>query len=242
MNILNETCIIFNESFKALVRIIRDLNPDGCIDGLGSSSVRDYNVDLILESQQTIRDWFKSRINIRNGCRSQLDYYAILNAVICDIERCSSWDDVFKQIEASHMGNISFVMCDDDEYEYENDGNKDRCICGHVCGRRRLAIVSNPYTHLNCITACDCITKVGIITKGAFLKASKLSIVAQKERQCHNFTKFANLVFKYEVLRLGFRKCCDCSRYVVNMLDPKWKRRCFPCWSQINLIEKSKTK
>ncbi len=142
-------------------------------------------------------------------------------------------------MEDSHRADISFVMCDG-EYEYENDDDKDRCICGHVCGRRRLAIVSNPYTNLNCITACDCITKVGIITKHAFLKASKLSVVAQKERQCRNFTKFANLVFKYEVLRLGFRRCCDCLCYVVNILDPKWKRRCFPCWRQINPIEKSK--
>jgi hypothetical protein len=239
MNPLNETCIVFNESFKSLVRIIRDLNPDGCISGIRYASSRDYNVDTILESQQTIRDWFESRINVRKGCRSQLDYYAILNAVICDIERCYSWNDVFKQLEESHRSNISFVWCED-EYEYENEDILPKCICGHFCKRKNLAIVTNPHTNLNCITACDCITKIGIITKYSFKKASALSRDLNVARQHRVFTKFANLVFKYEYLRLGFRKCCDCLQYVVNILDPKWKRRCFPCWRQINPIEKSK--
>ena len=44
MNPLNETSIIFNESLKALIREIRDLNPCGCISGLYSSKV-----DTILE-------------------------------------------------------------------------------------------------------------------------------------------------------------------------------------------------
>jgi len=237
MNPLNETCVIFNESFKALVRKIRDLNPDVCIGGISSSSVRGCNVDTILESQQTIRDWFASRINIRKGCKSQSDYYAILNAVICDIERCSSWDDVFKQMEASQRINISFVRSDNDNDEW---GVIPKCICGHLCSRNSLAIISNPYTNLNCLTACDCVTKVGIITKGAFKKASKISSDIRAENQHRIFTKFANIVFKYEVLRSSFRKCCDCLCYVVLQTDPKWKSRCFLCWRQINPIEKSK--
>lgn len=237
MNTLNETCIIFNESFKALVLEIRNLNPHGCIDGLGSPSVRNYNVDLILESQQTIRDWFASRINVRKGCKSQSDYYAILNSVICDIERCYSWDDVFKQMECSHKSGISFIRSDNDD---DGVGLHPKCICGHLCNFNNLALVSNPYTNLNCITACDCITKVGIITKHAFKKASIQASVFNAEKQHRLFTKFANIVFKYEHLRLGFRKCSDCMCYVVNITDPSWKRRCFPCWRQINPIEKSK--
>jgi len=236
MNPLNETCIIFNETFKGLVRRIRDLNPGGCMDGIGSSSVRDYNVDSILTSQQVIRDWFKNRVNIRPGVRGQPDYYAILNAVICDIERCTSWNDVFKQVEESHKTNISFVTTEDDEYEYENEDILPRCICGHFCKRKSLAIVTNPYTNLNCITACDCIVKIGIITKYAFKKASELCV----ERRRHLFTKFANIVFKYEAVRRLFRRCCDCLCYVVLQTDPKWKCRCLPCWKQINLVEKSK--
>lgn len=240
MNPLNETCIIFNETFKALIREIRDLNPSGCVDGIGSSSVRSCNVDTILESQQIIRDWFASRINVRKGCKSQLDYYAILNAVICDIERCSGWDDVFKQVEASHRTNISFVTTEDDEYEYEDESILPRCICGHFCKRKSLAIVTNPYTNLNCITACDCIVKIGIISKHCFLKGARLSCIAKAEKQSRAFTKFANIVFKYEAVRRLFRKCCDCLCYVVLQTDPKWKCRCLPCWKQINLVEKSK--
>ena len=232
MNPLNETSIIFNESLKALIREIRDLNPSGCISGLSSS-----NVDIILESQQTIRDWFASRINIRKGCKSHPDYYAILNTVICDIEQCYNWDDVFKQIETSHRFSqlMSYVY---DDFDDVRGSILNRCICGHYCHRNNLAVIANPYTKLNCVTACDCITKVGIITKHAFKKASKNSRIAKIEK----LTKFANLVFKYEVLRLGFRKCCDCLCYVVSKTDPNWKRRCFPCWRQANVIETGEKK
>lgn len=237
MNPLNETCIIFNETFKALIREILNLNPGGCIGGISSASVMSYNVDTILESQQIIRDWFKTRVYIRNGVMAQPDYYAILNAVICDIERCYSWDDVFKQVASSHSSNMSFVMADDDD---DSENILLRCICGHYCSRKHLALTTNPYTNLNCITACDCITKVGIITKHAFKKASKQSSDLRMRKRQHLFTKFANLVFKYVDVRDRFRLCCDCSQYTVLQTDPRWKCRCFPCWRQINKKTESK--
>ena len=226
---INKTTIIFNESFKALVQEIRHLNPDDCINGLKDSIASEANILILLASQKYIRNWFSSRIKIGKGCKSLPDYYAILNAVITDINICYSWDDVFKQVIESHKSCVSYIRCDGDDDRYFN---KYQCICGQTCGRNSLSITTNIHTKLNCLTACECITKMGIISTSQYKRGA---LIAGRERGLKNEFirgKFINFIFKYVCIRDRFRKCNDCLCYVILKLEPSWKRKCLPCWKQ----------
>ena len=198
---INQTNICFNDKLKECIYLFRSENPNGAISILRNGSTNDENIEMINKAQADIRKWFANnqwRIDINSYLSVEIksfqhpDYYALLNAVVVDLDQCENWDDVYKQINeaiTNNNANLSQTMSFLDLGDFDETKEfQYKCLCGHSCKNENLALIKNPFTKLHLLVACDCITKTGIISKNEFKKRAEQNnsfyITQKKIKNC----------------------------------------------------------
>lgn len=246
---LNNTRVVFDYKLKQCIMNI----PKGLLDAL-----RSIDYMCLQDAQEDIREYFRKHqreFNIagilKNSYENCPDYYALLSAVTADLSACESWTDVYEQFTSSfryndQLNNMydasgSIIFCDFQE-DY-NELIKITCMCSHRCCPENMSIITNKYTGLNNLIACDCLEKTGIISSYQFKKKrlqndAYAKIIVKKEeakmKKKNIYELFENIVSKYTNKIITHRKCQQCN--VLNILkdDPAWKKICKNCYIQKN--------
>lgn len=246
---LNNTRVVFDYKLKQCIMNIpqRLLNQLRCEDYVH-----------LQDTQEEIREYFRNHQGefnvagiLKNSYENCPDYYALLSAVTADLSVCETWQDVYNQFTSSfkyneQLNNMydasgSFIFCDfPDDY---NELIKITCMCSHKCCPENMSIITNNYTGLNNLIACDCLEKTGIISSYQFKKKrlqndAYAKIIVKKEeaknKKKNIYDLFEKIVSEYTNKINTFRKCQHCN--VLNILkeEPSWKKICKNCYIQKN--------
>jgi hypothetical protein len=227
----------------------------------------DYN--CLQETQQKLREYFVTHQNefniagvLKHSYVNCSDFYALICSVTCDLSICETWKDVYNQYKSSlhHKETLydasnnllyrDFTLCNyDDDYDPKQ---KIVCMCGHNCCPENMSIITNKYTGLNALIACDCLEKTGIITSYEFKKKIKKNdgyakILVKKELEKQ---KMNNKIYRWEKLvskcvELQDKRICEeCGILSIEKTAPIWKKKCLSCHYKKNtgvclLINKS---
>ena len=232
----NDTRIEFDNNLK---RCILNMPND-----LKNRLLMDNYVD-IQPAQQEIRDYFvknQSEINIKGRLTFKYDscpdFYALLSASIADLSICNNWDDVFLQFKQSnykqhHLQLINYP---------KNISYKDvmTCMCSHKCSPENMSVVTNKFTGLNVLIACDCLEKTGIISSYEFKKKVRkndryakfiVEKAYEKERQKNVDYRWKKLISNYIEKIETHRRCNRCEKLAIEKSKPEWFKDCVNCYN-----------
>jgi hypothetical protein len=261
----NKTNICFNNKLKECIKLLREENPNGAISILRNGSTSDENIEMINKALIDIRKWFANnqrRIDMNSYLSVEIksfqhpDYYALLTALVADLDQCESWEDVYNQVDKAikeNSANLSETMSFLDLGDFdERKEFQYKCLCGHNCKNENLALIKNPFTELHLLVACDCITKTGIISKYEFKKRAEQNhsfYITQKKRaklQKAAQQKLAEWAYRYSfwkmihtMIKIGreysdrkktHRSCLSCGKLNIEKTKPKKNIDCVPCW------------
>lgn len=236
-DVLNKTRITFDYKLKLLILNFRQTHKEEMV----KFSLKSYL--LLIQAQAVARQYFydhQQELNIAgrltNSSESMPDYYALMRALIVDLELCDSWEDVSKQILfQSKWTYCNFSFTD----KYDTPVDNIQCACSHVCCPENMSILENSLTNMHLLIACDCLTKTGITTAYEFKKKRKDNDVYAKiiynktlqKQTTQNVTKkWEQLVVKYINVKQTKRLCNTCGVYTINILEPLWKVKCVACY------------
>lgn len=230
MNNINQTSIIFNQNLKNCIAQLHELNPSNCI-----SNMKKNDYKSVLDGQENARKWFMENqflLNIENNRKltkasyNYPNFYALLCANVCDLNRCRTWEDVSLQIAELHSKSDN-IFCDFDEDVYNI-----HCSCGHIVCPDHTAMIK--INNMNIIIACDCLEKTGIMSKAEFKRLDK--------PECYNLLHEARLKRNAERLRLrkirlarearesSHRQCLLCKEYMIPNDKPEYFKYCGSCY------------
>lgn len=248
------------EDYNNNTRVVFDYNLKLCIMNIPIDLIeqlKTFDYVSLQDTQRQLREYFVSHQNEFNiAGRLTLsyeccpDFYALISAVIADLSMCDTWNDVYEQFVSSlkkdetlygesknNNNNNNFKLCDyGDDY---NEKEKIICMCSHVCCPENMSIITNKYTGLNALIACDCLEKTGIINSYEFKKKvkkndcySKILVKKELEKQ-----KLKNNIYKWEKMVLQcleknatYRKCAKCGVLSILKNEPLWKKKCCNCY------------
>ena len=237
-NWTNVTTILFDDRLKFTILTLHEQNPNDCMLLLKSS-----NYLNILKGQDIIRKWFIENQQMFNITGHQLslaphhmpNFYALLYLNICDIQKCTSWNDVSHQIVDSKI-----IFC-----KLTTDSGMSNCACSHTVASENTYIIKHSITNFHILLGCDCGEKLGIMTKAKFNKMKKPSIYEQlqlnrkqqnKKNACiknksKQITKKWGLITNRLVTTVkNYRICCECKVRCIPIASCNWVIRCKPCY------------
>jgi hypothetical protein len=220
------------------------------------SGLKSMDYVSLQETQKQIREYFvknQNELNIagilKHSYMNCPDFYALISAVICDLSICDSWVDVYNQYKSSFNSNQTlydasgnvintvFTLCDySDDYDPKN---KIVCMCGHNCCPENMSIITNKFTNLNVLIACDCLEKTGIINSYNFKnKIKKNDSYAkilykkelEKQKMSNRINRWEKFVLKTIELNNDKRKCEECGVLSIAKTEPEWKKKCLSCY------------
>ena len=193
LGILRPGILNIMNKYENNTRVTFDNNLKLCIMNIPSrimSNLKSDNYETLQETQKQIREYLvnhQREFNIAGILKHSYeccpDFYALLSAVTSDLSKCYTWDDVYNQFFSSlsqtstlydssnNTLSSDFRLCN-----YGDDVNaniKITCMCSHLCSPENISIITNRYTELNCLIACDCLEKTGIINSYNFKKKVK---------------------------------------------------------------------
>jgi hypothetical protein len=230
----NKTRIIFNQRYKTFIKKLLD-NNKSLIHELNSK-----DMNTLQDIQEQLREWIRlnqddidlcwTNQKIRKDANSMPDYFAIFISLLTDnIDNFYNWDDIYNYSKASIADTIAENRID--FTQNFNDENLDddeianflgKCLCGHFCKFKNMAILENKQKHINLWIACDCAVKTGIINKNEFTKQVRLA----RQRINNHYLNQQ----KIKKLKETFRQCIDCNEYKILLTDPTYKIRCNYCY------------
>jgi len=242
----NNTRIVFDNKLKLCIMNISSELKDG---------LKSMNYLTLEKTQKELREYFvlhQQELNIAGVLTlhytSCPDFYALICAVTSDLSKCESWDDVCKQFFTSlvfkqketlnEASNDLFTFCDYDNVNI-NSRMQIQCMCSHSCKPENMSIVTNHFTHLNALIACDCLEKTGIINTYEFKKKVKQSDAYAKilVKKAEENQKMKDIVYRWEALvsklisqNETHRKCMDCDMLSILKTEPDWKKKCLKCY------------
>ena len=233
-NVLNKTRILFDYKLKLLILNFRQTYKEEMV----KFSLNSYL--LLIEAQAVARQYFydhQQELNIAgrltNSSGSMPDYYALMRALIVDLELCNSWEDVTKQILFKSTWNYCNFNSTD---EYVDNI---QCACSHFCCPENMSILENSLTNMHLLIACDCLTKTGITTAYEFKKKRKdndayakiiYNKTLQKQTKQSVTKKWEQLVIKCINVKQTKRLCNACGVYSIDIKEPLWKVKCVACY------------
>lgn len=246
------------EDYTNKTRIIFDYNLKLCIMNIPvelTRNLKSFDYLSLQDAQKQLREYFVSHQNefniagrLTHSYECCPDFYALLSAVTADLSMCESWDDVYNQFVSSlkqsetlyDASNNSlsghFSLCDyGDDYDSKV---KIVCMCSHLCCPENMSIITNRYTGLNVLIACDCLEKTGIISSYEFKKKvkkndayAKILVKKELEKQKlkNNFYKWEKIVSHCLEKNTTHRKCEECNVLCILKNEPIWKKKCLNC-------------
>jgi len=245
----NKTIVKFDDKLKQLVADLIQENPKYCITDL-----KDSNMELLEEAQHVIREYFKynrDKLTLTETTSFHYpDYYALLMAVVADLSKCSTWDNVFDQVPKNHNNTLEL---------YQELPEKDitYCACSHWCLDVNTALVMNPYTRMKLSLGSCCIEKTKILTKHEFRKMCLTNTIyynkiqdrkevlrRKKHKQCTdclcwNIRKEKpDTKCDYCFAVSQIRTCKDCPAIIPNT-SPSWIKYCKSCYFKLKGITRT---
>ena len=222
---INRTIVVFDDKLKQAVSDLIQENPKHCITDLSCS-----NLGRLEEAQHVIREYFKSNRDkltlTGKGAFHYPDYYALLMAVIADLNVCFSWDNVFNQIPRGDDNTLEL-------YQELPERDITYCTCAHWCLNVNTALILNPHTRLKLSLGSCCIEKTKITTKYQFRKMCLLNQVYCKkiEERKETLQRKKNKQCPPTPYEPCVRICIDCPKTIYKY-DPLWKIRCIGCYKK----------
>jgi hypothetical protein len=227
----NKTRICFDYKLKLLIVNFKETHKDEMI----KFSLNNYLG--LMEAQWVARKYFyehQKELNIagklinekeRKGYLSMPDYYALMRALIVDLDLCNNWEDVTGQILLKSTWNYCNFN-PDEEYV-----DKIQCACSQLCCPENMSILHNELTNMNLLIACVCLTKTGITTQYEFYKKRKendtyAKMIYDKKQK----SKKPNKEKENHTIKQTKRLCDTCGLNNINITEPSWKRTCGSCY------------
>jgi hypothetical protein len=243
------------EDYNNNTRIVFDYNLKHCIMNIPVDLIeqlKTFDYVSLQDTQMKLREYFvfhqnefniAGRLTLSYECCP--DFYALISAVIADLSMCETWNNVYDQFVSSlkqdetlfDASYNNFKLCDyGDNY---NEKEKIICMCSHLCCPENMSIITNRYTGLNALIACDCLEKTGIINSYHFKKKVKKNdcyskIIVKKELEKQ---KLKNKIYKWEKMvsqclekNTTHRKCAECGVLSILKNEPLWKKKCYNCY------------
>jgi hypothetical protein len=243
----NNTRVVFDNRLRLCLMNI----PSQILNNL---RINDYEV--LQKTQKELREYLVKHQNefniagrLKHSYENCPDFYALLCAVIADLSKCETWEDVYSQFTQSVKGDNTLYDSSYNElynkFEFCKYGdNYDPkiqvvCMCSHLCCPENMSIITNPYTKLKSLIACDCLEKTGIITSYQFKKKIKQNdayakIVVkkqiEKEKMKQTTYRWEKLVSEYVDKSNTTRKCMECQTLSILKTEPVWKTKCLNCY------------
>jgi hypothetical protein len=223
---INKTRIIFDSKFKGFINKLKFENDEIL------KQTNTYNYQVIENIQKQIREWvIKSqqcltlcwadkKNKIDYGANSMPDFFVIFISLLVDLENCHNWNEVYEQFRKLKDNKIIIDFEVDMSDNLLEDENLiiSKCLCGHECLFKHMALLSNNKTEIKLWIACDCCEKTGIMTKTEFVK---------RVRQARPKIMRA---YKEKQLEKKFRRCSDCNELKIPNEEPNWKTICKFCY------------
>lgn len=242
----NNTRVVFDYKLKLLILKLHTEHKDLI------NSLKNDDYLMLQDTQYRIRDYFvlhQNELNIAGILKHHYiccpDFFALLCAVISDINSCENWDDVWLQLTKSNKENQTLYDSSGNLFEYvnyEEDLNTKiiiKCMCSHLCCPENMSIITNTYTNLRVLIACDCLEKTGIISSYEFKKKSKLNDTYEKimfnkanaklKKQSYDI-KWINVVKKYIETKNKYRFCDGCGILNINKNENSYIKKCKQCY------------
>jgi hypothetical protein len=176
---LNETSIVFNETFKTMMRTIKNHIIMAELKAL-------YNTNALI-SMAEVQSKIRSLVPTQFIKKQQPDYYACMICLLINLDRCECWTDVSQQINTLEHQMLS----DDNLLDAWNQTIQ--CACSHPISTKTSHIISNGQCDL--VLGCVCIIKYEINTLG--FKEIKKHRTKQIKKLLEPIKKFKQLAQNY---------------------------------------------
>jgi len=115
----------------------------------------------IMIKHQNMLNCNSENIRLTESNKSHPDFFALMMALISDLDKCNSWEQLMDQNRDNT--EISLASFNENFGGEVGDLNGHKCACNHNCYPQNQYLIQNKYSGKYLLIGCDCIEKNKIL-------------------------------------------------------------------------------